>query len=282
MQGIVTDARCTVAAGQSLDIPLPPDTLGIVASPRPAARLGRQPPGVAPAAAPAAGEPCRCRRMATSNTPCPGGGGGELTVQLPNADVRYTPDGGRAVRAQMPANTKGLLYRTGGGADRAAAGGAARARPRRRTPSSHPGGRAIKWTAPAGGGPGRCPSSGTRIAARPPATSRGGQRRTKDTLYTLIDYLNPEATDTYLKLIYGEYEKVMGDEFGKTIMGFRADETDYTGVSPWTPKLLETVQGDEGLRFPNLHSPDLRRRPDDARGATGQGRLLGCVERHVP
>jgi hypothetical protein len=36
MQGIVSDAHVTVAAGQMLDIPLPPDTLGIVANPRPA------------------------------------------------------------------------------------------------------------------------------------------------------------------------------------------------------------------------------------------------------
>ena len=39
MQGIVADAHCTIAAGQTLDIPLPPDTLGIVARPRPAAEL---------------------------------------------------------------------------------------------------------------------------------------------------------------------------------------------------------------------------------------------------
>ena len=31
MQGIVSDAHCTVAAGQTLDIPLPVDTLGILA-----------------------------------------------------------------------------------------------------------------------------------------------------------------------------------------------------------------------------------------------------------
>src|ERR1700690_1284480 len=33
MQGIIPDARCTVAAGATLDIPLPIDTLGILASP---------------------------------------------------------------------------------------------------------------------------------------------------------------------------------------------------------------------------------------------------------
>ncbi len=47
MQGILADARCTVAAGQTLDIPLPVDTLGILAYPRPEA------------AAPAADTPAR-------------------------------------------------------------------------------------------------------------------------------------------------------------------------------------------------------------------------------
>ena len=62
-------------------------------------------------------------------------------------------------------------------------------------------------------------------------------------------HLDPVATDTYLKTIYGAYEQAVGDEFGKTIMGFRADETDFTGVSPWTPKLLETFQAIKGYDF---------------------------------
>ena len=57
------------------------------------------------------------------------------------------------------------------------------------------------------------------------------------------------ATDTYLKVIYEAYEKVVGDEFGKTVLGFRGDETDFTGVSPWTPKLLETFQKEKGYDF---------------------------------
>ena len=40
MQGIIADAHCTVAAGKTLDIPLPPDTLGILASPRGGAEAG--------------------------------------------------------------------------------------------------------------------------------------------------------------------------------------------------------------------------------------------------
>ena len=50
MQGIIADARYTVAAGQTLKIPLPPDTLGILANPR----AGAAPAG---ATAPAGNEP---------------------------------------------------------------------------------------------------------------------------------------------------------------------------------------------------------------------------------
>ena len=71
-------------------------------------------------------------------------------------------------------------------------------------------------------------------------TNRADGTRDKDSLYSLIDYLDPEATRTYLKLIHETYEKIVGDEFGKTILGFRGDEPDYTGFMPWTPKLLET------------------------------------------
>ena len=54
-------------------------------------------------------------------------------------------------------------------------------------------------------------------------------------MYTLIDYLDPAATDTYLRVIYGAYEKVMGDEFGKTILGFRADEPTTRESAPGRP-----------------------------------------------
>ena len=76
--------------------------------------------------------------------------------------------------------------------------------------------------------------------------NRRGRHHDKDAYYSLIDYLDPEATATYIKLIHETYEKLVGDEFGKTILGFRGDETDYTGFMPWTPKLLETFQAKKG------------------------------------
>jgi hypothetical protein len=68
----------------------------------------------------------------------------------------------------------------------------------------------------------------------------------KDSLYTLIDYLDPEATRAFLKTTHEAYKKVFGDEFGKTVLGFFGDEPDYTGFIPWTPSLLEEFQKQKG------------------------------------
>ena len=108
----------------------------------------------------------------------------------------------------------------------------------------------LKWTAPAGTGAWELTFIRHAYRTSPTRNDNGiDGGATKDSLYTLIDFLDPAATDTYLKLIYGAYEKVVGDEFGKTVLGFRADETDYTGVNPWTPKLLETFQAMKGYDF---------------------------------
>jgi hypothetical protein len=83
-------------------------------------------------------------------------------------------------------------------------------------------------------------SSPTRFVNREDSTNA------KDSRYSLIDYLDPEATRAYMKLIFDTYEKLVGDEFGKTILGFRGDEPDYTGFMPWTPRLLDTFQKEKG------------------------------------
>jgi hypothetical protein len=104
----------------------------------------------------------------------------------------------------------------------------------------------FKWTAP---NTGTWEITFVRHLYRSSPT-RYGQRedgtRDKDSLYSLIDYLDPQATATYINLVEETYGKVAGDEFGKTILGFRGDETDYTGFIPWTPKLLDTFQKQKG------------------------------------
>ena len=79
------------------------------------------------------------------------------------------------------------------------------------------------------------------------ASNREDGTRAKDGLYSLIDYLDPEATRAFLKVTHETYRQAVGDEFGNTILGFFGDEPDYSiaGV-PWSPKLLDTFQAQKG------------------------------------
>jgi hypothetical protein len=71
--------------------------------------------------------------------------------------------------------------------------------------------------------------------------------RAKDGYYTLIDYLDAEATRAFLKIVHETYRQAIGDEFGKTVLGFFGDEPDYSiAGSPWTPKLLQEFQAQKG------------------------------------
>jgi hypothetical protein len=56
--------------------------------------------------------------------------------------------------------------------------------------------------------------------------------RAKDSQYSLIDYLNPDATRAFLKITHETYKEAAGNEFGKTILGFFGDEPDYTCFMP--------------------------------------------------
>ena len=187
MQGIVADARYTVAAGQTLKIPLPPGTLGILANPRASAR-------------------------------------GPATASAPQNTILPLPDDGQ-----------------------------------------------FQWTAP---NQGMWEVTFLRHVFRSSPTrfvNREDGTNAKDSKYSLIDYLNPEATQTYLKIIFEAYEKLVGVEFGKTILGFRGDEPDYTGFMPWTPKLLETFQKEKGYDlkpyiaqfFANELTPEAKRAKAD-------------------
>lgn len=104
---------------------------------------------------------------------------------------------------------------------------------------------ALKWKAPKGNWQiilveHRFKTSVTRAANNP----TGG----KDTVNSLCDYLNPEATKQFLEFTHEQYKKHVGTEFGKTILGFRGDEPDY-GFTPWTPKMPEEFQKRKGYNI---------------------------------
>jgi hypothetical protein len=72
-----------------------------------------------------------------------------------------------------------------------------------------------------------------------PTRSDTNPKRVKDTEQSLEDYMDPAATRQYLAFTHDQYKHYVGDEFGKTIMGFRGDEPDYSIAGlPWTPKFF--------------------------------------------
>ena len=245
MQGIIADARYTLAPGQSLNIPLPADTLGILANPR----AGTAAPVAEPATPPGATLPLPVDGQFRWTAPGATASGAdrfltwEVSFQGSAGDPRYSVVCGQTLRIPLPPGTRAIQANPAAGG-RGRGGGGAPAPPRTVLPIPADG--QFKWTAPDAG---TWDITFIRHVHRSSPT-RAGQRedgsRDKDSLYSLIDYLDPEATATYLKLVQESYAKVAGDEFGKTVLGFRGDETDYTGFMPWTPKLLDTFQKQKG------------------------------------
>ncbi len=98
-------------------------------------------------------------------------------------------------------------------------------------------GNTLDWTAPKGNWTVLIVDHEFRTS---PTRSDTNPQRVKDTSQSLEDYLDPAATEQYMHFTHEQYKKYIGDEFGKTILGFRGDEPDYsiTGL-PWTPKFFE-------------------------------------------
>jgi hypothetical protein len=69
----------------------------------------------------------------------------------------------------------------------------------------------------------------------------------KDKSQSLEDYLNPVATRQFLAFTHEQYKKHLGEEFGKTILGFRGDEPDYSVSGlPWTQSFFDRFQRIKG------------------------------------
>jgi hypothetical protein len=84
-----------------------------------------------------------------------------------------------------------------------------------------------------------------------PTRSDTNPTRLKDSTQSLEDYLNPAATAQYLTFTHQQYFNAMPEEFGKTILGFRGDEPDYSIAGlPWTPGFFN--------RFESVKHYDIR------------------------
>ncbi len=97
-------------------------------------------------------------------------------------------------------------------------------------------GNALDWSAPKGSWTVLLVDHEFRTS---PTRSDTNTQRVKDTSQSLEDYLDPAATEQYLRFTHEKYKEAVGDEFGKTILGFRGDEPDYSIAGlPWTPRFF--------------------------------------------
>ncbi|MGD1068867.1 MAG: glycosyl hydrolase [Bryobacteraceae bacterium] len=163
----------------------------------------------------------------------------QLTMQGIDADIRINVMPGQTLKMPTPPDTLGAL------AVFAQTGAVV-------TVPIDSGG--INWRAPAppngaGGYPRPWELMLVRHIFRSSPTrnfSREDGTRAKDSQYSLIDYLNPDATRAFLKVTHETYKQTVGDAFGKTVLGFFGDEPDYTAFIPWTPKLLDLFRAQKG------------------------------------
>jgi hypothetical protein len=84
-----------------------------------------------------------------------------------------------------------------------------------------------------------------RVYRTMPTRSANNPANVKDATHSLMDYLDPAATKRFVAWTFDAYAKAIGDELGKTVLGFRGDEPGY-GFNPWTPRLFEEFQQRKG------------------------------------
>jgi hypothetical protein len=105
-------------------------------------------------------------------------------------------------------------------------------------------GRHAKWAATAGDWTVYVVEHAFRTS---PTRSDTNPTHAKDTTQSLEDYLDPAATAQYLAFTHETYKKAVGDEFGKTVLGFRGDEPDYSlNGLPWTPRFFAQFEAKKG------------------------------------
>ncbi len=103
----------------------------------------------------------------------------------------------------------------------------------------------IAWTAPASGD--WTVQVVEHVFRTSPTASATNATHLKDTTQAVEDYMDPAATAAWIQFTHEGYYKAMPEEFGKTIIGFRGDEPDYSiSGLPWTPKFFETFQQVKG------------------------------------
>jgi len=101
---------------------------------------------------------------------------------------------------------------------------------------------AVNWTVPTGNWEIVLPRSVFRSGATRSANNSTGGKTGE---HSLMDYLNPEANKLFDQWTFDGYKQAIGEELGKTVLGFRGDEPAF-GFNPWSPVLLAEFQKRKG------------------------------------
>jgi hypothetical protein len=181
--------------------------------------------------------------------------GGKISQQYPQlgmqgivADIQVRVQAGQTLTMPVPSDTLGIMALETGYQDQQL---------RNVIPISLPSNGQLKWTVPKEGTTPNEPMLAwdvvfvrhVYVSAPTRNFNREDGTRAKDGLYSLIDYLDVDATRAFIKITHETYRQAIGDEFGKTVLGFFGDEPDYgwyIAGAPWTPKLLEEFQKQKG------------------------------------
>jgi len=80
-----------------------------------------------------------------------------------------------------------------------------------------------------------------------PTRAVNNPTRGKDLTNSLCDYLDPAAIRQFIEFTHEQHKKFVGYEFGKTVLGFRGDEPDYSirGIA-WTPQIFARFEERKG------------------------------------
>ena len=179
---------------------------------------------------------------------CPSGfAGGLIKEKFPQlamqgivADMRVSLTAGQTISMPLPPDTLGVYIENGSDHSTSV------------LPMPKDG--YLTWTAPSTGSDPYTPnwlwdvvfvrhvyrSSPTRYINREDGTY------SKDALYPMIDYLDPNATRAFMSTTHEVYKQLFGDQFGSTVLGFFGDEPDYAASIPWTPTLLDEFRKQKG------------------------------------
>lgn len=87
----------------------------------------------------------------------------------------------------------------------------------------------------------------------------------KDGTYSLFDALDPAATRDFLADVHEQYKKCVGNEFGRTVLGFMGDEPSFPGV-PYTAAIFDEFQRRKGYDVrPHLPKLFMKEATEEAR-----------------